>query len=331
LNYLLKRFSTSRKTNENFALAFIDCKEINGDILRFMDGVAFNVGAIRVPHYVKRRNAVGEDEASNFSLKSTRIKTLCNALFADLAKASEEESILIFVDSFEKVPQAAFGKEISEGLRNHFGNPGQNWLKIVIGGQNSIRADEGWERFRCVEIKHFDRDELEEFADKNLGIKEPEILDYLEKEWKGDPLELGKLVHLYRIDQGATIEAQLTQIRGLRKKGLGAADSEFLDRLASSLDAGTMNALRCCAVPRWFDAAVFRAMYETDVPTSLSTISELARLWFVSPSSSSGYDAYSGRIRPAFRFESGHRSGGKAASIPIRLRPPFRSNPAIVK
>ena len=246
LNYLLKRFSTSRKTNENFALAFIDCKEINGDILRFMDGVAFNVGAIRVPHYVKRRNAVGEDEASNFSLKSTRIKTLCNALFADLAKASEEESILIFVDSFEKVPQAAFGKEISEGLRNHFGNPGQNWLKIVIGGQNSIRADEGWERFRCVEIKHFDRDELEEFADKNLGIKEPEILDYLEKEWKGDPLELGKLVHLYRIDQGATIEAQLTQIRGLRKKGLGAADSEFLDRLASSLDAGTMNALRCC-------------------------------------------------------------------------------------
>ena len=41
--------------------------------------------------------------------------------------------------------------------------------------------------------------------------------------------------------------------------------------------------------------------------------------------------AYSGRIRPAFRFESGHRSGGNPASIPVRLRPPFRSNPASVK
>lgn len=40
--------------------------------------------------------------------------------------------------------------------------------------------------------------------------------------------------------------------------------------------------------------------------------------------------AYSDRIRPRFRRESGHRSDGNPASIPIRLRPPFRSNPASV-
>jgi hypothetical protein len=40
--------------------------------------------------------------------------------------------------------------------------------------------------------------------------------------------------------------------------------------------------------------------------------------------------AYSGRIRPRFRRESVHRSDRNPASIPIRFRPPFRSNPASV-
>ena len=40
--------------------------------------------------------------------------------------------------------------------------------------------------------------------------------------------------------------------------------------------------------------------------------------------------AYSGRIRPPFRLESVHLSGRNPASIPIRFRPPFRSNPASV-
>ncbi|MDY0227119.1 MAG: hypothetical protein RBR38_09850 [Desulfomicrobium apsheronum] len=43
-----------------------------------------------------------------------------------------------------------------------------------------------------------------------------------------------------------------------------------------------------------------------------------------------GIGAYSGRIRPRFRRESGHRSDTNPATIPIRFRPPFRSNPASV-
>ena len=42
------------------------------------------------------------------------------------------------------------------------------------------------------------------------------------------------------------------------------------------------------------------------------------------------FTAYSGRIRPPFRRESGHRSDRNPASIPIRFRPPFRINPASI-
>ena len=279
LNHLLKNLSMGRIISV-YRIAYVDCKEINGDLLAFMDRIARNIGEERLPSYISRRNKYYENSASA-PLPQQWVDDLCDLLFFDLQTVSSTEFLVIFVDSFEKVQGTTLGFKMSAAVKDHFGGRPKDRFKVVIGSQEPIKSTQGWVRLRGVEIKPFSRKEVDDFAEKVLGTRDSSVIAYLADEWKGDPLELGQLVGLYRKDPGATSVHHLSQLRHFRAECIVAADSEFMKRLRERLGPEDTDALSCCAVPRWFDAPVLRTIANSDVATSRSQIKRLSQLWFV--------------------------------------------------
>jgi len=301
LDHLLKDLLVGRIISD-CRVVKVDCKEIDGDLLEFMCLIARNIGEKQLPRYISKRNKYFESSSPDpFLYQQYVVDDMWDMLFLDLQTVSKTELLIMFIDSFEKVQGTTVGNGIHTALKkNYFGSRSNNGLKVVIGSQESINASKNWVRLRDVEIKPFSREELVEFAENILGASDKAIIDYLADAWMGDPLELGQLVNRFRKDQGTTFHI-LAQLRSLRPECVASTDEMSLKGLRERLGDEDMGILSYCAVPRWFDASVIRAMDGSDVATSQSLINRMSQWWFVKLRTSGGYEIHERYRGPLLR------------------------------
>lgn len=280
LNQLLRELSITGTDPDNY-VAYVDCKEINGDLLKFIDAIAHDIGGVRLPSYISKRNDFLANSAAE-PLSQLWVDDLSDSLFHDLKVVSMTERVVLFIDSFEKVQGTTLGNKILTALNNHFCKRFTNGFKVVIVSQSP--QDPNHLRGEQIEVMPFSREELEEFAEKNLGTTESAVIDSLVFEWKADPLTVGQLEGQYNKIQNATSADHMSQLSRLLPKCIATADSEFIDRLQDRIGPeGVMKELSFCAVPKWFDAPVLRAMIGCDDDTSQSYIRKLKKVPYVTP------------------------------------------------
>lgn len=299
LNHLLKALLTGRIISDCI-IATVDCKEIDGDLFEFMRLIARNTGEKRLPLYISKRNKSSENFSHDPFLYQQYVEDMWDMLFSDLQTVSKTELLIIFIDSFEKVQGTTVGTRICTALKNYFGNRSNSGLKVVIGSQEPINASKLWVRLREVEIRPFSNEELVEFVENILSTSDKAVIDYLADAWKGDPLELGQLVDRFRKGQGGTSQL-LAQLRSIRPECVAATDSMILKGLRERLGDEDMGILSYCAVPRWFDASVIRAMDGSDVAESQSLIKRLSQWWFIKPRTRGGYEIHERYRGPLLR------------------------------
>jgi tetratricopeptide (TPR) repeat protein len=270
----------------------VDCKEISGDLSEIMHLIAHGIGEKQLPRYILIRNKYSENTPSDpFLYKKNVVDDMWNMLFLDLQTISKTKLLVIFIDSFEKVQGTIVGDSIRIALKNNFDSRSNDGLKVVIGSQECINSSKDWARLRDVEIKPFSREELAEFAENNLGTSDNTVINYLADVWMGDPLELGQLVNRFRKDQGTKLHI-LAQLRSLRSDCVAATDGMSLKGLRERLGDEDIGIISYCAVPRWFDASVIRAIDGSDIATSQALIKRLSQWWFVKQRTRGGYEIH---------------------------------------
>lgn len=300
LNHLLTDLPKGRISSEYIPVN-IDCKEINVNLPAFMRSVARYMGESRLPNYFKLRNKYSQLDDDHLS--KPLVDDLFDRLFSDLQTISKNERIIIFLDSFEKFQEKKFEGRFINAFTKLFSGHSRYGLKVVVGGLQPIRASRGWISFRSIEIKSFSREDLEEFAEKNLDTTDDAVISYLKDDWNGNPLELGQLVGRYTKENGSTSSIQLSQLRNMRSECIIAADSEIMKRLKERLGGEDTEALFCCAVPKWCDAHVLRVIANSDFPTSRSQFERLKLLtWLMKPlSSGNGFEIHEKYRKPILR------------------------------
>lgn len=139
LNQLLKDLSIGRVVKD-YRAARIDCKEIDGNLFKFMRLIAHYIGEKRLPHYTSKRNTYLENSLPVPLLHLQSVYEMWDLLFLDLQIISKTELLIIFIDSFERVQETIIGSKLRVAFKDYFGDRSKSGLKVVIGSKAPIKT-----------------------------------------------------------------------------------------------------------------------------------------------------------------------------------------------
>lgn len=204
------------------------------------------------------------------------------------------QDVLLLFDTFENVENSKTSAWLEDTLHPLVLTTGRHRCIMVVGGWNPLRWHNGWETIvRHVELRYFTVNEVEDRlqADPITSGSDRQLASIVHSFTEGHPLAVGLAATLLREAARRGESLSITLFESERDKLEDKLIAELLaERILERLDTRMARLVRCCAIPRWFDAGIVRVL----VGASEDSESLFGRLIgfgaFVQPHSPIGYE-----------------------------------------
>jgi len=290
------------------AWATIDFREAAYDPLTLLDAIQRQLGEERfvsfsskLQEYVEfraqqQREYLSLDDISERMLLQKKEDETVDEFLKCLAQLAKEKRVALLFDTFEEVEGAKLANFLQKRLLVELRDGSLPNLTTVVAGWNKLAWRDGWEGIiSSHELKYFSVEEIKRRLAMEIGVD----AEVVERELAAAVLEYTR-GHPLGVGLAATLIAESVK-RGeqVSKEMFPALKGEFEERMRTELlmkrvwerlDKDVAEVVWLCAVPRWFDAGMIRALKgrEDSSQALLDRITEYRS--FVKPHSPRGYE-----------------------------------------
>jgi tetratricopeptide (TPR) repeat protein len=273
-----------------------DIPEINIDIhgSMFSGGVGDIVG-------IKLENvdvSIPRDELKR--IQKERQQQTTQAFLDDLDQMSNSSPIVLLFDTYERIedPESNLSTELAAWLQRtifrHIRDNSASLVRVVIARRRALtwqRKDREWVKsIHSVEMKAFGPKETTTYLNKRkIGRYDPSLKQSIYRLTQGHPQCVSLACDLIEDVHRSGEKITSSVFSSYRSKFDERLVSEFLmEAILSRLPQALNHAVRCCALPHYFDAETIRTALNIDTD-SQEILDQIARYSFVYPSPSHGY------------------------------------------
>lgn len=242
----------------------------------------------------QQREYPSMEDAMRGILIEKKQNEVTNEFIACLGRLSEHTPAVLLFDSFERVEDTELASWMRKKLLIGVRDSRLPNVLVVIAGRNESYWGKDWERvLSSHELRCFSENEVEAYLVQEIGIEpvDAELVAAVHQYASGHPLGVALVTDL--IGEGIRRQERVS------KEMLTAYKEEFDRKMVSELlvkhilewlDEDVAQAVRYCAIPRWFDSEMIRTLGKMEDGSQVMLDRLVKHRSFVRPHFPGGYE-----------------------------------------
>lgn len=185
------------------------------------------------------------------------------SFIADLKTLSARRKVVVAFDTYERLTDQDLISWINRKLLLSIREKSVENVYLIIAGWDNLSLGADWSRFiSSQKLTHLTRAEVKRYLELELGkgnFEEHLVTAVYDLTSKGHPLFVGLACNLLRQarDEGMGVSTDVLRERAVEFNEKAVAEL-LMDRILKGAPSQTADAIRLCAIPRWFDGTVLR-------------------------------------------------------------------------